>query len=144
MSASGTRAPNGEGTIRTDGYIQIKMPGHPVAGKRDFAFVHRVALYDKVGPGSHTCHYCSAVVTWFEDLEVDHVDHDKSNNEPANLVPCCVSCNRARWNRAKTGCPREPDHGPYDKQYADGSRYCSKCKNEKEKRRRARRRKIEG
>lgn len=38
-------------------------------------------------------------------------------------------------NIDKTECPH--GHGPYDKQYKNGWRYCSKCKNEKEKRRRA-------
>jgi hypothetical protein len=132
MSKTGTRAPNGAGTLRADGYWQIKLPGHPVSGKRGFAFIHRQVLYDTIGPGTHICHYCDQEVTWFVDLEVDHKDHDKSNNDPGNLVPCCITCNRARWNRSKTECPH--GHGPYDKVYKNGLRYCSKCKCEKQKR----------
>jgi hypothetical protein len=136
MSSTGTRKPNGSGTIRSDGYIQIKLPGHPVSGVRDFAFLHRKVLYDKIGPGTHSCYYCNVEITWFVNLECDHKDHDKLNNDPDNLVPCCVGCNRTRWNTEKTECPN--NHGPYDKQYKNGWRYCSKCKAEKEKRRRKR------
>lgn len=142
MSKTGTRAPNGSGTKREDGYWQIKLPEHPVSGARGLAFVHRVTLYDKIGPGTHKCYYCPVEVTWFVDLECDHLDHNKDNNDPDNLVACCRICNRARWNRRKTGCPKEEEHGPYDKQYANGHRYCSKCKNEKEKRRTAKRRAL--
>jgi hypothetical protein len=138
MSKTGTRKANGTGTVRKDGYIQVKLPDHPVAKARGFAFYHRVVLYDTIGPGEHNCFYCGQSVTWFIDLECDHKDHDKSNNNPDNLVPCCFGCNRTRWNTQKTGCPKETDHGPYDKQYKNGDRYCSKCKCEKEKRRRQR------
>lgn len=134
MSKSGTRAANGSGTLRADGYWQIRAPDHPASFQGGLIFVHRQVLYDKIGPGSHECHHCAVAVTWFIDLEVDHLDHDKSNNDPNNLVPCCVDCNRGRWNRSKTGCPH--GHGPYDKQYKNGHRYCSKCKCDKEKRRR--------
>lgn len=137
MSKTGTRKPNGSGTVRADGYVQIRAEGHPVAGANGLAFQHRVVLYDAIGPGTHECHYCGTPVTWFSGLETDHKDHDKQNNAVENLVPCCMTCNRTRWNTQKDGCPH--NHGPYDKQYANGHRYCSKCKSEKEKRRRAKR-----
>lgn len=130
------RRPGGSGTIRADGYIQVSNSVHPVAGVQGLAFVHRIVLYDELGPGIHRCYYCDVPVEWFVDLEVDHKDHDKVNNDPENLVPCCVGCNRSRWNTEKTGCPKQSEHGPYDKVYANGWRYCSKCKCEKEKRRR--------
>lgn len=136
MSKTGTRGPNGSGTIRSDGYVQIKLPGHPVAKARGFAYLHRVVLYDKIGYGPHWCFYCSININWDNGLESDHRDHNKLNNDPANLVPCCGECNRARWNRKKTGCPH--GHGPYDAQYANGDRYCKRCKAEKEQRRRDR------
>lgn len=136
MSKSGTRAANGSGTLRADGYWQLRDPNHPTATKSGVLFVHRKVLYDSIGPGTHSCHYCGQSVEWMVDLEVDHKDRDKNNNTPENLVPCCRPCNRSRWNTDKTGCPH--GHGPYDKQYKNGWRYCSKCKNEKEKRRRDR------
>lgn len=134
MSSSGTRASNGSGTLRTDGYTQIKLPGHPVAKAHGFAYLHRVVLFDKIGYGPHQCFYCLTHVNWGYDLEADHKDHNKDNNDPLNLVPCCVACNRARWNRTKDGCPH--GHGPYDAQYANGHRYCKRCKRDKERRRR--------
>lgn len=130
------RAANGSGTLRKDGYIQVRKPGHPTASVNGFAFEHRMLLWDKIGPGAHNCHYCSKSIMWHVDLECDHLDHNRSNNNLENLVPCCEECNRARWNREKTECPN--GHGAYDKAYANRWRYCSKCKNEKEKRRRAR------
>ena len=128
--------PRGEGTVKENGYIQVRRPGHPVAGARGFAYLHRVNLYDAIGPGAHLCHYCPSEVTWGIDLEADHSDRDRSNNDPSNLVPCCGSCNRGRWNAEKTGCPH--GHGPYDARYANGDRYCKRCKADKEARRRAR------
>jgi hypothetical protein len=74
-----------------------------------------------------------------------HIHHECRNRK-------CVNPNHLYWmsatgnarvggndaNSRKTGCPY--GHGPYDKQYANGHRYCSKCKSEKEQRRRDRRR----
>jgi len=56
-------------------------------------FEHRAVLYDEIGGGGHPCHYCGIVVYWQYDLVVDHVDEDKTNNSPANLVPSCTPCN---------------------------------------------------
>lgn len=131
----------GTGTIRVDGYIQMKESGHPVSTAGGYLFLHRKVLWHKIGPGVHLCFHCATSIEWFKGLECDHLDHNKQNNDPENLVPCCRSCNRARWNRGKTGCPKEGIHGPYDKFYKNGTgRYCSKCKCEKEKRRRDKRR----
>lgn len=134
MSKKKKRRPNGSGSVRSDGYIQVAAKGHPTSGSTNLTFLHRKNLYDKIGPGKHECYYCDEEIEWFVNLECDHKDHNKSNNDPGNLVPCCFTCNRARWNREKTGCPLETEHGPYDKQYSNGHRYCSKCKCAKQKR----------
>lgn len=60
-------------------------------------------LFDTIGPGSHPCHWCERLVTWrarrgdseVDDLVVDHLDGNRSNNEPSNLVPACQPCNFA-------------------------------------------------
>lgn len=80
-------------------YETVLAPGHPLAsdaiGK---LWAHRVALYDKIGPGSHACFHCQEPVEWTfgirkGGLVVDHLDGDKRNNSPENLVPSCNRCN---------------------------------------------------
>ena len=85
--------------------------GYPVIhkgakGKRVTEYVHRQVLFDKIGLGPHPCHYCGRPLNWQirkrdqpwpEDfLTVDHLDHDKTNNDPSNLVPCCHRCNAGK------------------------------------------------
>lgn len=69
---------------------------------------HRLILLDKIGPGEHPCHWCGRMVSWDktapqdEDaLVVDHLDSNKRNNDPANLVPSCHACNTSRWARGE-------------------------------------------
>lgn len=59
---------------------------------------HRLVLWEKIGPGTHGCHWCNKPVTWLKDLQVDHIDWDKLNNVPDNLVPSCRPCNFDRHN----------------------------------------------
>ena len=65
------------------------------------AYVHRLVLYEKIGPGEHACHWCSKLISWDNKrgplrLMADHVDGDKWNNTPDNLVPACWRCNGRR------------------------------------------------
>lgn len=83
-------------------YRRVYRPGHPISGKRGMTYAHRVNLYDKIGPGEHGCHWCGKTVSWDglvkagDKLEVDHLNNDKTDNDPANLVPACRSCNTTR------------------------------------------------
>lgn len=84
-------------------YRQKKMPNHALAMSSGRVFVHRASLYDKIGPGGFPCHWCQKMVYWeksypkHEDaLLVDHLDHDRHNNNPDNLVPSCNRCNSQR------------------------------------------------
>lgn len=90
------------------GYVVVRRQGHPLADVRGWIREHRVALHDAVGPGEHPCHHCGQTVTWdktypqhLDGLVVDHLDEDKANNDPANLVPSCAPCNLARSSRWK-------------------------------------------
>lgn len=91
----------GEGRIQ-DGYLRLTIHGHPLASKRGNVFEHRVVLFDEIGPGSHPCHWCGALVAWEIQvgnpmgLRVDHLDGDRLNNAIENLVPSCSVCNSAR------------------------------------------------
>lgn len=70
---------------------------HPLAIRGAVA-EHRKVLYDKIGPGPHPCHWCRKMLYWggHDGICVDHLDDDKSNNDPENLVPSCSPCNSLR------------------------------------------------
>ena len=77
--------------------------GHSVArGSR--LEEHRKVLFDKIGPGTHPCHWRDVYGCGKNSLEwgsisgicADHLDGDKRNNHPDNLVPSCNSCNLRR------------------------------------------------
>lgn len=77
--------------------------GHPLAHARGTVWAHRLALYEAIGPGEHPCHWCGDPVRWDvrwpkhpDGLCADHIDNDRSNNEPTNLVPSCGPCNVSR------------------------------------------------
>ena len=63
-------------------------------------------LWEKIGLGPHPCYFCGRPLNWQvrkrdqpwpEDfLQVDHLDHDKDNNDPSNLVPSCFRCNAGK------------------------------------------------
>lgn len=84
--------------VAENGYVLVLSPDHPLArpshGGR--VFEHRQVMYDLIGPGTHPCFWCDAPVAWGSTLHVDHVDHDRANNDPMNLVPSCRGCNTTR------------------------------------------------
>jgi hypothetical protein len=85
-------------------YESTRIPGHPLAAKNGDVQMHRLLLYERIGPGSHPCQWCGAPLTWMARmrpntpgyLTADHLDHDHRNNDPANLVPSCYRCNISR------------------------------------------------
>jgi hypothetical protein len=103
------------------------MPDHPLASPSGNVRTHRVILFEHIGPGPHPCHWCGAVLHWMPGqttvsgaLLVDHVDGNKRNNAPDNLVPTCHRCNV--WRN-----PPSRNHGvPDDELFLvqpDGRRY---------------------
>jgi hypothetical protein len=84
------------------GYVLLHLPGHALANGK-WVYEHRYLLYERLGPGPHQCWWCGREVRWEEDLNVDHLDYDRSNNDLANLVPSCRACNVGRG----AGCDRE-------------------------------------
>jgi len=92
-------------SIKTAGpgtYQTVHRPGHPVSSMYGQAYVHRVILFDAIGPGPHACHWCGLQVAWGsnvsapDNLCVDHLDGNKSHNDLSNLVPSCNPCNAGR------------------------------------------------
>lgn len=104
----------GQGTLTAGGYWTVSRPDHPLTNGQGRAFQHRLVLYDKIGPGTHPCHWCGAPVSWekeypkdLDGLVVDHLDDNKLNNNPKNLVPSCFRCNQARGRDKMTMMMRE-------------------------------------
>lgn len=93
--------------ISTGGYWQVRAEGHAVSSRAGWAYEHRVVLFDKIGPGLIAeCHWCSTELRWdhtypkhLDAVVADHLDENKLNNAPENLVPSCARCNLARSPR---------------------------------------------
>ena len=82
-------------------YTSTYMPDHPLAMRNGKVYTHRLALYEKLGPGVHACHWCSQPIQWLPKgmphaINVDHLDNDGANNDPNNLVASCHPCNTHR------------------------------------------------
>lgn len=98
--------PRGDRVAKTAGARLRRAPGHPLAPASGTVAVCRLVLYEKIGPGSHACHWCGEPVTWMPGqgvapgaLVADHLDWDQANDSPANLVPSCNACNAHRTSR---------------------------------------------
>jgi hypothetical protein len=86
----------------TKGYWCVSLGGldHPLAGPDglDPVAVHRLVVWEKLRGEDAPCHWCSDPLEWGSTLHVDHLDNDKDNNNPANLVPSCDKCNGSKGN----------------------------------------------
>lgn len=82
-------------TLRVERYRVLTCPQHPLAMRNGRVYEHRQVLYDAVAGSPLPCFWCGTALTW-ERLCVDHVDHDRHNNNVRNLVPACNSCNAGR------------------------------------------------
>lgn len=93
------------------GYVWVHIPArsHPLSeglriyeGNRVRIMEHRLVLFDSIGPGSHPCNWCDQIVDWgmppktLGSLVVDHLNWDRADNNPDNLVPSCERCNTLR------------------------------------------------
>lgn len=83
-------------------YRYIQVQSHPLRPEGGSIAEHRLALYEKIGPGPHSCHWCGKQISWGIPpsadgcIDTDHLDNDRRNNDPANLVPSCHRCNIIR------------------------------------------------
>lgn len=100
VNRTGRVARAGHRTMMANGYVSVYNPTHPIATKSGNVLEHRIVLYEKIGSGTHPCHHCGRMVTWMapipDRLETDHLDFDRANNHPANVVPSCFGCNSHR------------------------------------------------
>jgi len=47
------------------------------------------------------CEKCGFVPEWMGQLDVDHIDGDKSNNNEDNLMTLCANCHRLKTHIEK-------------------------------------------
>jgi hypothetical protein len=117
--------------LSSTGYEQAFRLGHPAAADNGHVYVHRMVLFDAIGPGTHPCHWCERPVTWFVTdwatrLVVDHVNEDRLDNRVENLVPACNRCNIQRNRRQRPNC-RNGHPYPENPPIRNGSRVCTEC-----------------
>lgn len=43
-----------------------------------------------------SCKRCGFIPVWKGQLDVDHIDGDKTHNDPANLQTLCANCHRLK------------------------------------------------
>lgn len=90
--------------VASHGYVRVRAPGHPLAHPtQHYVYEHRLVLFELIGSGEHSCHWCGRRVSWTQGspgnadaLVVDHLDGDRANNAEANLVAACQKCNTNR------------------------------------------------
>lgn len=123
-------------------YAQVRRLGHPLADKRGRVRLHRLVLWDRLGPGAHPCHWCGQELHWRPTpdqvaLVGDHVDANPTNNAAENIVAACQPCNATRANRARTTCSRGHSLTPESTYVhpSTGWRSCRICKAERSLRR---------
>lgn len=86
--------------VAQHGYAVAYNRAHPMAKAAGVVYQHRAVHFDQVGAGPHKCRWCKAEVDWDAKgkrrLVVDHVNGEKADNRPVNLVTACQRCNMAR------------------------------------------------
>jgi hypothetical protein len=82
-------------------YATIYLPEHPLAMRNGSVAAHRLALWEKIGPDDHPCHWCNRMLAWFAAprILVDHLNAQGRDNRPDNIVPACRRCNSARTSQ---------------------------------------------
>lgn len=86
------------------GYVMVHEPRHPLA-RGLYVYEHRKVFYDAHGIGPFRCHVCGACATW-DEMHVDHLDDDPTNNDLANLEPACPTCNQWRASEKQKAATR--------------------------------------
>jgi len=77
---------------KTRGYLEEKLPGHPLATKAGRVLQHRRVYYDEYGLGPFECYWCGQTVTW-GTVHIDHLNEIRDDNRLENLVAACTKCN---------------------------------------------------
>lgn len=86
-------------TIAPQRYRLLRHPEHPLADARGRVYEHRIVLFAQIGWMRVPCFWCGCGISFAEKLVPDHLNHDRQDNRPVNLVPSCNSCNAGRTRR---------------------------------------------
>lgn len=120
--------------VLSTNYRTVKAPEHPLANQRGVVLVNRAVLYDELGDRRLNCYWCERQLFWrgvgIEKVVADHLDGNRLNNQPNNLVPACRICNSNRARRPDffTHCPAgHPWTGDNLINRAAGRRDCKTC-----------------
>lgn len=90
----------GDTRPHSSGYTLVYSPGHIISPRRPHVFQHRLVMFDIIGYGPHRCGHCATHINWGAGLEVDHLDYQRDNNDPSNLLQSCHGCNTRRARHA--------------------------------------------
>jgi len=92
--------------LRQDGYFYLRY-GSTERPLHRLVFMLRVGIDPTFKRGDEpiamTCAYCGKVVWFGKNVNIDHVDGDKANNAPTNLVCSCIGCNRKKGSEDWSG-----------------------------------------
>lgn len=77
------------------GYIKLLDRMHPLSDSNGNVYEHRHVAYVEHKGQCPGCFWCGVELEW-KTAVVDHLDEQKANNTPSNLVVSCNDCNRAR------------------------------------------------
>lgn len=103
------QSPRGPRKAKVKWARRMKLIDHPLSKTNGLVSVSRRNLYDTIGDGPHTCHWCQCLIDWKQDLgngliTADHLDGNPDNNAPENLVAGCHACSSSRRKgNIKTG-----------------------------------------
>lgn len=103
LRRTGTIEPRTESSVarvNDMGYVFSYDKSHPISSKSGLLYEHRRVLFEEIGEGLHSCHWCARDIEWGakggNKLVVDHLDGNKQNNAIENLVASCHRCNSTR------------------------------------------------
>ena len=95
--------------------IWHRDPTHPLADRHGEVPEHRRVAYDHCHGRPQPCHWCGAELRWggeqlVDRLVIDHLNGDRRDNRPENLVPACQQCNLWRATTAWVCVDRAVDN----------------------------------
>ena len=80
--------------------IKLRDKSKPLSGRYKCVTIYKRAIIKSQYPYAlhkkNTCEHCGFVPVHISQLDVDHIDGDRWNNDPANLQTLCANCHRLK------------------------------------------------